>query len=257
VYIKTTVIGFGVIGGEKIAALSEQRARWLRELEAAQKENAALHGQLVVQAREAGIVEERQRMAREIHDTIAQGLIGVITQLEAARNNPGDTTQRLDNATKLARESLGEARRSVQALLPVQLEGRTLLDAIGHVADKWSLLNEVPTAVTTTGDAIALRPEVEVTILRVAQEALANVAKHARASRVGVTLSYMGDLVTIDVRDNGIGFVPNSPVNGFGLTSMRQRVEALAGHLEVESIPGEGTAISASIPAIAEGDGSV
>jgi signal transduction histidine kinase len=117
----------------------------------------------------------------------------------------------------------------------------------------------VPGEVETTGDARALHPEVEVTLLRVAQEALANVAKHADASRAGVTLSYMEDVVSLDVRDDGAGFVPpavpaasnGSPAGGgFGLIAMRQRVSRLAGQLEIESEPGTGTAVSASLPAI-------
>jgi signal transduction histidine kinase len=251
VVIQTTVVGFGVIGGSKIGELSEERRRSLRELEAALQENAGLHAQLVEQAREAGTADERQRMAREIHDTIAQGLIGVITQLESAgqvRNDPIGLQRRLDNASRLARESLAEARRSVQALLPIPLEGRQLPDAISHVAEEWSIVNEVPTEVITTGTALALRPEVEVTVLRVVQEALANIAKHARASRVGVTLSYIDEIITIDVRDDGAGFTPNGTGTGFGLAAMRQRVEALGGDLDIESAPGEGTAISARLP---------
>ncbi len=111
--------------------------------------------------------------------------------------------------------------------------------------------------VETTGDARALHPEVEVTLLRVAQEALANVAKHAGASRAGVTLSYMEDVVSLDVRDDGVGFVrPNgSPAgSGFGLIAMRQRVDRLAGQLEIESEHGAGTAVSASLPAIPLGE---
>jgi signal transduction histidine kinase len=248
VAIQSTVVGFGVIGGEKIAALSEQRARSLRELETALKENEDLHAQVVAQAREAAVVDERQRMAREIHDTIAQGLIGVITQLEAARNEEGEVRQRIDHATKLARESLAEARRSVQALVPAQLEGRSLPDALGNVAERWALLNDIPTVVTTTGAVVTLRPELEVALLRVVQEALSNIAKHAKASRVGVTLSYLGDVVNIDVRDDGVGITSNGDGRGFGLTSMRQRVAALSGRLEIESGLDEGTAISVSLP---------
>ncbi len=109
---------------------------------------------------------------------------------------------------------------------------------------------------TTTGETQSLHPEVEVTVLRVAQEALANVAKHANASRVGVTLSYMGDVVTIDVKDDGTGFANGTGPNGaggdagFGLTAMRQRVERLAGTLEIESELGNGTAVCATLPAI-------
>ena len=259
VVIQTVAIGFGGVGGEKIAELSEQRRQSLIELEAALDENAGLHAQLVAQAREAGITDERQRIAGEIHDTIAQGLTGVITQLEAAnqvKSDPAELQRRLDNATNLARESLAEARRSMRAILPAPLEGRHLADAVADEAARWSSLNRVPTEVTTTGETQSLHPEVEVTVLRVAQEALANVAKHADASRVGVTLSYMGDIVTIDVKDNGTGFAAGSGPNGagadpgFGLTAMRQRVERLAGTLEIESEPGGGTAVCATLPAI-------
>ena len=257
--IQTVAIGFGGVGGEKIAELSEQRRRSLIELEAALEENAGLHAQLVAQAREAGITDERRRISGEIHDTIAQGLTGVITQLEAAnqvKSDPAELQRRLDNATSLARQSLAEARRSMRAILPAPLEGRHLPEALADEAARWSSLNRVTTEVNTTGETQGLHPEVEVTMLRVAQEALANVAKHANATRVGVTLSYMGDIVTIDVRDNGTGFVPGSGSNGagsdagFGLTAMRQRVERLAGTLEIESEPGGGTAVCATLPAI-------
>ena len=133
---------------------------------------------------------------------------------------------------------------------------------------RWSATSGVAGEVETTGDARALHPEVEVTLLRVAQEALANVAKHAGASRAGVTLSYMEDVVSLDVRDDGAGFIPPTPpppsngskVNGnpagsgFGLIAMRQRVSRLAGQLEIESEPGTGTAVSASLPAIPLGE---
>ena len=104
----------------------------------------------------------------------------------------------------------------------------------------------MPAAFTTTGTPRTVHPEVEVTLLRAAQEALANVARHAGATRVGLTLSYMEDLVTLDVRDDGVGFEPTRA--GFGLTGMRQRVHGVGGRLAVESAPGEGTAISASVP---------
>jgi signal transduction histidine kinase len=125
------------------------------------------------------------------------------------------------------------------------------------VADRWSAVNGVRATVTTTGNAQGLHPEIEVTLLRVAQEALANVAKHANASRVGITVSYMDDVVTLDVRDDGVGFRlpgPRNPASGgFGLTTMRQRVQRLAGQLAIESEPGSGTAVSASVPAIVRG----
>jgi signal transduction histidine kinase len=107
----------------------------------------------------------------------------------------------------------------------------------------------VPAAVTATGVPRPLHPEIESTVLRVTQEALSNVDKHAAAGRVGLTLSYMDDEVTLDVRDDGVGFVP-APGPGFGLPGMRRRVQRLAGTLHVESEPGGGTAISAALPAV-------
>jgi signal transduction histidine kinase len=229
-------------------------------LEASLEENAALHRQLVAQAREAGVLDERQRLAREIHDTLAQGLTGIITQLAAAsqaREDPAEHEHHLAAAAELARDSLREARRSVAAMTPEALRDSKLPDALRDVAARWSELHHVPTQVTSTGSAQPLRPEIEVALLRTAQEALANVAKHARASRVGVTLSYMGDVVTLDVRDDGIGFageridgVPGEQ-GGFGLVGMRQRALALGGKLEIESEIRAGTAVCVSIPAIA------
>jgi signal transduction histidine kinase len=125
-------------------------------------------------------------------------------------------------------------------------------------------VNGVAAQVTTTGTAVALYPDIEIALLRVAQEALANVAKHAGASRVRLTLSYMEDVVTLDVRDDGAGFCATEASNGrasaggggFGLTTMRQRTERLGGRLAIESEPGNGTAVSASVPAILRAAGT-
>jgi signal transduction histidine kinase len=256
-----------------------------RRLEATLAENAGLHEQLLTQAREAGVLDERARMAREIHDTLAQGLAGIITQLQAAEQagqDPGRWRRHVAAATRLARESLSEARRSVDALRPEPLEAARLPDALADVAGRWSALNGIPAQVTTTGTVRPIRQESESALLRTAQEALANVARHAHATRVGLTLSYIGDEVVLDVRDDGRGFDParlSGGVNGravaggagppgangadgqpheagegpsgggFGLVAMRQRIEGLSGTLQVESEPGAGTAISARVPA--------
>lgn len=236
-----------------------------RRLETMLEENAGLHVQLLTQAREAGILDERQRLAREIHDTLAQDLTGIITQLEAAEqasNHPDAWRAHIDQARSLARDGLSEARRSVQALRPERLEGSHLPDAIADMGARWSESASVPLRVETTGQPMPLLAELEVALFRVAQEALTNVAKHAGASKVGLTLSYMDDMVLLDVRDDGIGFtagpapasVRSSSGHGFGLKAMDQRVRRVGGQLEIESAPGAGTAISASVPAIpAEG----
>jgi signal transduction histidine kinase len=253
------------------AQQNDQRLRTLDELSEANRrlettvaENAGLHERLVSQAREAGMLDERQRMAREIHDTLAQGLTGIITQLQAAEHasaDPAGWRRHLDAATTLARESLSEARRSVHELRPEPLQTARLSEALAVVAERWSALHGIAVQVTTTGTAQPVRPEAEVALLRTTQEALANVAKHAHATRVGVTLSYLGHEVAVDVRDDGRGFDPArldcagirpadpSPPGGFGLVAMRQRIEGLSGTLQVESEPGSGTGISACVPA--------
>ena len=257
IVIQTVVIGFGIVIGERLAEVSEERRQAVVRLEAALDENAELHRQLVERAREAGVLDERQRMAREIHDTIAHGLTGVVTQLEAAQaaaDRPGEHERHLDNAARLARESLVEARRSLEAARPEALESASLPEALGSVAARWSAINGIPVNVTTTGEPVALHPEIESALLRTAQEALANVEKHAAATRVGVTLSFMGDVVALDVRDDGVGFEVSEgrarSDSGFGLTAMRQRVSRVAGTLAIESEPGGGTAVSARVPAI-------
>jgi signal transduction histidine kinase len=253
VLIQTFLIGFGVVGGEKLALLSEQRRDTVDDLEASLAENQRLQAQLVAQARDAGVRDERERMAREIHDTLAQGLTGVITQLQAAdqsAHDPVANRRHLDNAAALARESLAEARRSVHALAPGALERGRLPDALDDLVRSWAQLQEIPATAVLPETAVHLPAQTEVALLRVAQEALANVARHAGATRVGVTLSLLDDRVVLDVRDDGRGFDPHTPAGtaSFGLTVMRQRVDQLGGTLAVESSPGHGTAVSATIP---------
>ena len=224
--------------GRMIGELNDANAR----LEAAIAENAGLHAQLVEQAREAGVQDERQRLAGEIHDTLAQGLAGIVTQLEAAEHAP-DWRRHLDQARGLARSSLTEARRSVRALRPEQLEQATLVQAIGDLARGVP----VPVVAEATGTARRLPVDVESALFRVAQEGLTNVTKHAQATRVWVTLTYLDDVVVLDLRDDGIGCAtPTS--GGYGLDAMRQRLARVGGRLEIETAPGEGTVISASIP---------
>jgi signal transduction histidine kinase len=264
------LVNAGVAGaftyfGTLSAQQSQRRREIIVELNAANtrlwetlEENAGLHVQLLAQAREAGMIDERARLAREIHDTIAQGLTGIVTQLEAAGAADGDPELRrrhIDTASALARESLTEARRSVDALAPGQLAEAQLPDAIADMAKTWAESAGVELILDTTGDPRPLLPELEVTLFRMAQEALTNVGKHADATRVGLTLSYMDDVVVLDVRDDGRGFAPvDTPQpaggSGFGLAAMEQRVRRVSGTLTVESAPGDGAALSASVPAI-------
>ena len=255
----------------------EQRARTIdelseanRRLEAMMEENAGLHAQLVAQAREAGVLDERQRMAGEIHDTLAQGLTGILAQLEAAELAAQDEPRRrrhLSLARGLAGDSLAEARRSVQALRPQLLEGARLPEALRELAEQWTQTSGIPVRAEVDGRPAPLQPALEVVLFRAAQEALANIAKHAAASRAGMTLTYMHDQVSLDVLDDGAGFDAHCPASeaddgeaprvdgsGYGLTAMRRRLVQVGGSLEIESAPGDGTTVSASVPALYRAD---
>ncbi|WP_196780767.1 sensor histidine kinase [Nocardioides sambongensis] len=244
-----------------MTATSDQRAEMITELERLNAEleqtaaeNVALHATVVEQARAAGMQEERQRLAREIHDGIAQSLAAVLSQLQAAQDD-ADPRGRISRATELAREALTEARRSMLDLSPAPLTDHDLADAMTGLVDSWAADQAARADVVITGEVRPLHPEVEATVLRITQEALSNVAKHAGAGRVGVTLTYDDTEVILDVRDDGVGFDPvaAAPPTSFGLRGMRQRTERLAGALELETRPGGGTAVSARLPALGAG----
>ncbi|MGA8116152.1 MAG: sensor histidine kinase [Actinocatenispora sp.] len=233
--------------GQMIGELAEAN----RRLEATMAENTALHARLVRQAREAGIVEERQRLAGEIHDTLAQGLTGIIAQLQAAeqtRHRPEEWSRHLDQAQGLARSSLTEARRSVRALRPEQLDDASLAEAIGGLAHTWSQHSLVTAELDTTGTPTRADVDTDATLFRVAQEALSNVGKHAQASRVRLTLTYLDDTLLLDVADDGTGFDPTTATDGYGLAGMRHRLARVGGTLTIESTAGYGTTLNASVP---------
>ncbi|GLP71929.1 histidine kinase [Streptomyces sp. TUS-ST3] len=236
---------------------SRERTSTIEALQQALDENAALHAQLLVQAREAGVADERRRLAAEIHDTLAQGLTGIIAQLQVVVNTPDENQARahVHRAMDLARHSLGEARRSVHNLAPVALDDAGLPEALKQTVADWGERTGVRAEFTVTGTAEQLHDEVSATLLRIAQEALSNAARHAHATRLGVTLSFLTDEVILDIRDDGRGFDPlalpaRTRTGGFGLDGMRARAERIAGSLTVESEPGHGTALSARVPLV-------
>lgn len=240
-----TVLGLWI---SSIISQSTQRRELIEQLEAAQAE-------LAEAKRHEGMLEERQRLAREIHDTLAQGFTSIVMHLEAAEQAMPDdvaTAQKhLDRARTTARDSLGQARQVVQDLRPDLLENQSLPDAIMRTAVRWQKECDIPVNITTTGEPIPLHPDIEVTLLRATQEALSNIRKHAQATAVQLTLSYMGDVVILDVQDNGVGIngaAPSPFTGGYGLQAMRERAEHCGGELEVESEPGEGTTLVISIP---------
>jgi signal transduction histidine kinase len=256
---------FWLLFGILFVAWLAQFARQARERQALLEQLQATQGELVSAERQAGILEERARLAREIHDTLAQGLVSIVMHLQAAEqtlpDNDSAASQHLDQARRAARENLAEARRFVWALQPEALEREALPKAVTRAAQHWSEENHIPVAMSVTGNPCTLPPEYEVTLLRAAQEALANVGKHAHARHVTLTLSYMDDQLMMDVNDDGIGFDTTQinsdrESNSFGLAGMRQRVERLGGHLAIESAEGEGTTLVIEIPIVASGEKS-
>ncbi|GHF25358.1 two-component sensor histidine kinase [Streptomyces mashuensis] len=206
--------------------------------------------ELAAAQREAGRLAERQRLAREIHDTLAQGLSSIVLLARAAEHAPtaGAARDRAREIGRTAADNLAEARRFVQALTPPALEDAPLPEALRRVTAR-----TVPgAAFRLDGEPVPLPVDTEVALLRLTQEALANVARHARAGHAAVTLAYLDGQVTLDVYDDGVGFDPGAPGPAgrptFGLHGMRERIAELGGTLTVESAPGEGTAIAASLP---------
>jgi signal transduction histidine kinase len=241
----SVILGFWI---SNIIEQSTRRRQLIEQLEATRAELAAAE-------RREGILEERQRLAREIHDTLAQGFTSIVLHLETAEQAlPGNLDKlrrHIDMARSTARASLDQARRVVQDLRPDSLEKHTLPEAIVRTAVHWQEETGIPVTTNTTGYPVHLHPNIEVTLLRATQEALANIRKHAQATAVQLTLSYMEDLVILDVQDNGLGLdgaEPSILSSGYGLQAMRERVEVCGGTVILESDPGEGTTVVITIP---------
>jgi signal transduction histidine kinase len=219
----------------------DRRGALIRELEATRAELELAH-------HEAGVREERERLAREIHDTLAQGFTSLLMLIQAADatldTDPETTRERLDLAARSARENLAEARALIggdpTAGLPLDAALRRAAARIGEELG-------MATSVDIGGNPRTLSATIQVVTLRVAQEALANVRKHARAAAVTVWLTYGADRLTLAVEDDGVG-LPEAPGNGFGLRSMRERVEQVGGVLTITSAPGAGTRVEAEVP---------
>lgn len=222
---------------------SNHRAALIVELKASQAEVARL-------SREAGTATERARLAREIHDTLAQGFTSIVTLVQAAESElDGDRAKvrkHLDLAVRTARENLSEARNLVAALTPSALDTGTLDDAIRRQVERLREETEIDATYRTVGGVGELPTAVEVVLLRAAQEALSNVRKHAGARTVNVVLRFGADSVTLTVTDDGVGFA--SGTEGFGLSGMRARVEQVSGTLVIQSAPGNGTRLELEVP---------
>ncbi|MBI3974162.1 MAG: GAF domain-containing sensor histidine kinase [Chloroflexi bacterium] len=196
--------------------------------------------------------EERSRLAREIHDTLAQGLTAIGLDIEGAmrhlESSPERARERLERALATTRESLEETRRSVLDLRAAPLDSRPLADALVALGRSFTSETGVRVHVQVTGE-MALPLRVEAELFRIAQEAVANVRKHARATQVEITLRTTPQDVRLSIRDNGAGFEPMRRFEGrHGIVGMRERVKLLDGQLRIESRPGRGTRVAVRVP---------
>ena len=237
-----------VLGLEALAKESAERQRVVDELSQARE-------YLAEAERERAVLGERERLAREIHDTLAQGFSAVDLLLRAVRPqlDDGPAARLVDEASRTARDNLAEARRFVRALAPVDLEADTLVGALRRQVNRAA--GETLTAtLRVDGTPQHLPLPLEAALLRITQSALANVAQHARATRVDVTLCYAGDEVMLDIVDDGAGFDPavaqtaSANGGGFGLRGSASRVRELGGTFTIESAPGSGTALAVALP---------
>jgi len=259
---------FAVITGLAYAALYREALNQRRAADELRRTREAL----ARTQHEAGVLAERERLAREIHDTLAQGLSSIVLLGRAAEQSlaGGDSiaaASQLVLVQRTAAENLAEARSFVRGLSSPQLEGSTLVDALRRLCaatEAGAAAAGLPLRcrVEVDGDPLDLPQPVRVTLLRAAQASLANVREHAGALTAVVTLAFLGTEVTMDIYDDGAGFDPDAAAaaahagggdgGGFGLRSLRERVDALNGSLELESAPGEGTVVAIRLPLAGE-----
>jgi signal transduction histidine kinase len=258
-----SIVAMGVMIGtvmlyiHRVNRDSAIRARLLRQLDEAQRD-------LADRARESGVQEERQRLARDIHDTLAQGFTSVIKHLEAVELSFGKADAsseagaraaidralpHLANARDVSRTSLDEIRRLVWALRPPQLAEATLGAAVERIVAQWSEANGVR-ATCDIAPLPPLQPDADVVFLRATQEALSNVARHAEATSVAVGMHCVDGLVLLSIDDDGHGFVDTESERAgkFGLAGMRERVRRYGGHVMIETNPGAGTSVTVAMP---------
>ncbi len=208
---------------------------------------------VLAQTRDLAVLEERNRMAREIHNTLAQGFTGVVLQLEAAEQVQAEdqaaVAGHLRTAKSLARSSLQEARRSVWNLMPEALSGSSLEGALRREIER-SLTSARHGSLSVSGSRLRLSPDIEAALLRICQESLTNVNRHAAANNVRVNLRFDDTSVVLSIEGDGVGFDHDraSEGNGLGLRGMSERTRLLGGRLVVKTEPGQGTTVEASVP---------
>lgn len=247
-----------------LLGFSAMMARYIEAFQIEAERNKALVAELkrtqqslIEREREAGVEQERRRMAGEIHDTIAQHFASIITNLRAANeldgNDPAISRQHMSHAFSAAQQGLADSRSMLSTMQPDVLLGRSLTEVLQAIVAEWDATSPVSATFATEGSASQLTRAQESVLVRALQESLRNIGKHAQANRVDVTLSWLEDEVLMDISDDGIGFQPDSidaGSNGYrmGLSTMESRVESAGGTFALESASGEGTSIAIAFP---------
>lgn len=254
---------FGVVTGLAYRALYREAENQRRAADELRRTRA----ELAASQHDAGVLAERERLAREIHDTLAQGFSSIVLVARAAEKSlaDGDTAAaaaRFALVQQTASENLAEARNFVRGLSSPQLQGASLIESLRRLCES----TETSAAARglglrcrfeLDGDPVELPQPYRVTLLRAAQASLANVRDHAGAGNAVVTIAFLGSEVTMDIYDDGVGFDPagltarteaRTDGSGYGIRSLQQRVSALHGSLDLESAPGEGTVVAVRLP---------
>lgn len=244
--IAVVVVTFAATYGRWIIRIIEQ-SRERAELVAAL---AAARAELARAEHAAGALAERQRMAAEIHDTLAQGFTSILMLLRAADTapTPEQAGTYLSQAARTASENLAEARGLIAAQHPAALNGSSLPETLDRLAGQLAEETGIAADCGVTGDVRWLPSAAEVVVLRCAQEALANVRRHSAATTVTLRLDYRDDVVRLRVSDDGAGFDP-ARGRGTGLAGMDHRAAQAGGSLQVRSSPGTGTTVTVELPA--------
>ncbi|MFE7172821.1 sensor histidine kinase [Streptomyces sp. NPDC057616] len=224
----------------RIIEQSQERAALIAELDASRHEVSRLSAA-------HGALTERERMAREIHDTLAQGFTSLLMLIQAVEAELGhdvpQARRHLALMDETARQNLAEARALVAGAAPADLDGASLPDALRRLAARHGATLDV------TGPVRPLPAGPEVVALRTCQEALANARKHAGSSAaVDIALAYADDTLTVSVRDDGHGFDPGAPCEGYGLAGLRARATEVGGTARIRSAPGDGTTVTVRLP---------
>ncbi len=209
------------------------------------------NARLFEQAKELAIVEERNRLARDLHDSAKQKAFAALAQLGTASSllsaNPAAVGRHLSEAETLVSEVIQELTFLIQEMYPIALEEKGLAAILREYVFEWENRNEANVDLTICNER-RIPAQIEQAIYRVVQEALANVARHSRATEVVVALNYFEDSIEVSIEDNGCGFDPYRKMNGMGLHSIRERIERLNGRLHIESAPNQGARLKVRVP---------